>query len=48
VWPDGTRYDGYFVNDRQEGFGRIVHADGDVYIGYWKNDKSNGKGAYFH
>ena len=46
IWPDGARYDGYFLNDRQMGFGRIITSDGDVYIGNWVNDHSNGKGKY--
>ena len=25
IWPDGARYDGYFVNDQQEGYGRMIH-----------------------
>ena len=48
IWPDGARYDGYFLNDHQEGYGRIIHGDGDVYLGYWSNDRSNGKGKYTH
>lgn len=35
IWPDGARYEGYFVRDEKEGYGRIIHGDGDVYIGYW-------------
>ena len=34
------------MNDRQEGFGRIITADGDVYIGNWVDNHSNGKGKY--
>lgn len=48
IWPDGTRYDGYFVNGQQEGLGRIIHSDGDVYQGNWANSMSNGKGKYTH
>lgn len=33
VWPDGSRYEGYWANDKANGQGKLVHADGDVYEG---------------
>lgn len=38
VWPDGSIYEGYFLDDKASGRGRLIHADGDVYDGDWKND----------
>jgi len=33
MWPDGSRYEGYWSNDKANGQGKLVHADGDVYEG---------------
>ena len=48
IWPDGSRYDGTWVNNKANGKGRLIHADGDIYEGQWENDKANGKGTYIH
>lgn len=48
VWADGSRYEGYWKNDKANGRGRLIHADGDVYEGEWKDDKSHGYGVYLH
>lgn len=32
-WPDGQRFEGFFVNNMSEGFGRYVSTRGDVYEG---------------
>lgn len=42
VWPDGSRYDGYWMNDKANGQGRLIHADGDMYNGTWIDDKAHG------
>lgn len=48
VWPDGSKYEGYWKNDMANGKGRLIHADGDVYEGDWENDKAHGYGIYTH
>ncbi len=48
VWPDGSKYVGYWKNDMANGKGRLIHADGDVYEGEWYNDKAHGYGVYTH
>lgn len=48
VWPDGSKYEGYWHNDMANGRGRLIHADGDIYEGEWFNDKAHGKGTYIH
>ena len=48
IWPDGSRYEGYWSKNKASGKGRLIHADGDVYDGYWKEDKAHGKGSYSH
>lgn len=44
VWPNGRRYKGQYVKDRQEGFGIYHWDDGRVYCGYWEKNLQNGKG----
>lgn len=48
IWRDGSKYEGYWLNDMANGKGRLIHADGDVYEGSWFNDKSHGNGTYLH
>ena len=48
IWLDGSRYEGYWKNNKANGYGRLIHADGDVYEGEWKDDKADGYGTYFH
>lgn len=48
VWPDGSMYEGYWVDSKANGKGRLIHADGDVYDGFWLNDKAHGFGVYSH
>ncbi len=48
IWPDGSKYAGYWKNDMANGKGRLIHADGDVYEGDWENDKAHGYGVYTH
>ena len=33
VWPDGSKYDGYWVMDRFHHRGRLIHCNGDYYSG---------------
>lgn len=46
LWPDGSKYIGYWKNDKADGKGRLIHHDGDVYIGDWKDDMTHGYGEY--
>lgn len=48
IWSDGSKYEGFWNNDKANGKGRLIHADGDVYEGDWKEDKAHGKGCYTH
>lgn len=48
IWLDGSRYEGYWKNNKANGRGRLIHADGDVYEGEWKDDKAHGEGIYTH
>ena len=48
IWSDGSRYEGYWQNDKANVKGKLVHSDGDIYEGEWKNDKAHGYGVYTH
>lgn len=48
IWLDGSRYEGYWKNNKANGLGRLIHADGDIYEGDWKDDKAHGNGVYTH
>ncbi|CAG9315185.1 unnamed protein product [Blepharisma stoltei] len=48
IWNDGSKYEGYWKNDRANGKGRLIHGDGDVYEGEWMDDKAHGHGVYTH
>ena len=48
VWPDGSKYMGYWQNNQACGKGKLIHQDGDIYEGDWQSDKPNGEGCYIH
>jgi hypothetical protein len=37
-------YQGYWLNNKANGRGRLIYANGDVYEGEWKDDKKHGNG----
>jgi hypothetical protein len=47
-WLDGSKYEGYWKNDKANVRGRLIHADGDIYEGEWLDDKAHGYGSYTH
>ena len=47
IWPDGSKYLGYWKND-QPWKGKLIHPDGDIYDGEWEGGKPNGTGCYTH
>lgn len=48
LWSDGSKYIGYWDNDKSNGRGRLLYSDGDVYEGDWVDNKAEGKGKYTH
>ena len=48
IWEDGSKYIGYWKEDKACGKGKLYHPDGDIYDGEWLNDKPNGFGTYIH
>ena len=47
-WPNGSKYEGEWNENKSAGKGKLIHSDGDTYEGEWKNDKANGFGIYIH
>jgi len=41
-------YEGWWMDNKANGKGRLIHADGDVYDGQWLDDKAHGFGVYCH
>lgn len=33
VWEDFSLYEGYWIDDKANGRGRLIHGDGEVYEG---------------
>ena len=41
------QYEGDYVNDEYDGYGKYIEENGDYYIGEFKNGAKNGKGILF-
>ena len=49
IWPDGSRYEGSWKDDKANGYGRYIQLSTEIiYQGYWKEDKKHGKGVELH
>lgn len=48
TWPDGSIYEGWWLNNKAHGKGRLIHVDGSMYQGQWKDDNCDGYGVYYH
>ena len=46
--PDGSEYDGEWVDRMRHGRGMQTWKDGSIYEGYWKDDMTNGRGRMIH
>ncbi len=45
-WPDGSIFNGNFINDLRHGDGRFLWSNGDSYEGEYQEDHRSGKGSY--
>lgn len=43
--PDGSIYDGDWLDNKRHGYGRWTHPDGASYAGQWVDDKQHGEGT---
>jgi hypothetical protein len=48
IWPDGKKYYGFYINDKNNGFG-IFHweSSNKFYFGEWENGKQHGFGLIY-
>lgn len=44
--PDGSKYEGYFKNDKMNGKGRLINSEGFYYEGEFKSNRADGYGKY--
>jgi hypothetical protein len=45
AYPDGSKYDGTFINGKFEGEGTFTFANGDIYTGSFKENYPDGQGT---
>ena len=45
---NGERYEGYFINNKMNGFGTYYFAEGNSFTGKFTNGKFDGTGKYFY
>jgi len=45
-YPDGSTYDGQWLEGDRCGVGTYTFRNGDIYEGEWKDDQKHGKGIY--
>ena len=45
TYPDGSKYEGDFIDGKRHGQGTWMRPDGTRYEGEWKNDKPDGRGT---
>ncbi len=44
MFPNGNRYEGYYVESKPEGKGLYKWSNGEIYDGEWYQGKKNGSG----
>ena len=46
TWPNGSYFEGDFVDNDIHGYGTYVWTDGCVYRGQWAKQQMNGEGVF--
>jgi len=46
-WPDGSVYNGTWLNDKMSGFGVMTSKTHEKYVGEWKGNKRDGNGTEY-
>ena len=44
TWPDGAKYEGYYVDGKKEGRGRFTWGDGSTFEGEFRDNNIHGYG----
>lgn len=48
AYPDGSKYEGHFLNNKFDGDGTFYFANNDKYVGQFKENYPHGTGTRFH
>ncbi len=48
VYPDGSRYEGYFLHNKPHGDGTFIYPNNDRYVGQFRNGLRNGTGRLYY
>ncbi len=46
LFPNGTKYEGLWMDGEFDGNGRFIYENGDYYVGDWKEGKTEGQGTF--
>ena len=47
IWPNGSSYEGNFLQGEKHGFGRFKSFNGEEYTGFWEFNKREGEGIHW-
>lgn len=47
IYPDGSKYEGSWVDDLRDGYGIYYYVNGDRFEGEWKQHLRHGQGTYY-
>lgn len=48
AYPDGSKYEGQFLDSKPNGEGTLTYPNGDRYVGSFKAGLKNGKGTFYY
>lgn len=48
TYEDGRKYEGFTLNGKKQGSGKLTYEDGAYYEGEFKDDRMNGKGTLYY
>lgn len=46
LFPNGTKYEGFWTNGEFDGQGRFIYENGDYFFGDWKHGRTQGSGTF--
>ena len=46
IYPDGSKYEGNWLEGMKDGEGKYTYINGDTYEGKWENGVKHGVGCY--